>query len=81
MYYFGGNYEAVSLAPHSTNDKTIKGMRMRIGLALSQDGIHWSRVEGEYPTGAIVDVGDAGEFDALFVGWPQVLFAIADLNL
>lgn len=31
------------------------------------------RVEGEHPTGACVDVGDEGEWDRLFVGWPVVM--------
>lgn len=33
---------------------------------------HRCRVEGEYPTGACVDVGGEGEWDRLFVGWPVV---------
>lgn len=32
-----------------------------------------SRVEGEHPTGACLDVGGEGEWDRLFVGWPIVI--------
>ena len=32
-----------------------------------------SRVEGEHPTGACLDVGGEGEWDRLFVGWPVVI--------
>ena len=38
----------------TTNTATIKGMKMRIGVAISQDGKTWGRVEGEDPTGACV---------------------------
>lgn len=66
MYYFGGSDEETSLADYTgtastTNsaeeqdsDLRIKGMKMRIGVAISQDGKTWGRVEGEDPTGACV---------------------------
>jgi hypothetical protein len=37
-----------------------------------QDGRHWARIEGEHHTGAMLDVGAAGEWDELFIGCPQV---------
>lgn len=51
----------------------IKGLRMRIGLALSYDGVHWTRMEGEHHSGAVFDVGEEGEWDSLLNGWPQVV--------
>ncbi|XP_051145830.1 uncharacterized protein LOC127261601 [Andrographis paniculata] len=44
------------------------------GLAISQDGRHWARIEGEHHTGALLDVGDDGEWDSLFLASPQVIF-------
>jgi len=32
-----------------------------------------SRVEGEHPSGAAIDVGRQGDFDHLLVGWPNVV--------
>ncbi len=37
-----------------------------------QDGRHWARIEGEHHTGAVLDVGEAGQWDELFIGGPQV---------
>ena len=57
MYYFGGSEEETPLADYvgtPDSDATIKGMKMRIGVAISQDGRTWGRVEGEDPTGACV---------------------------
>ncbi|KAI2491259.1 methyltransferase [Fragilaria crotonensis] len=62
MYYFGGSEEETPLADYvgsstsaaADSDATIKGMKMRIGVAISQDGKTWGRVEGEDPTGACV---------------------------
>ncbi len=44
---------------------------MRPGLAMSQDGLNWARIEGEHHTGAMLDVGEAGEWDELFIANPQ----------
>ena len=37
----------------STPAKAVTGMRLRIGVAVSQDGAHWSRLEGEHPSGRV----------------------------
>ena len=37
-----------------------------------QDGLNWSRLEGEHANNAVLDVGKEGDFDELLVGWPQV---------
>ncbi|MEW5306690.1 MAG: hypothetical protein WDW36_009139 [Sanguina aurantia] len=52
---------------------SLEGLRMRPGLAMSQDGRNWARIEGDHHTGALFDVGAAGEWDQLFIGGPQVL--------
>ena len=44
------------------------GEAMSIGVALSNDGIHWGRVEGEHSSGAVLEPREG----QLFVGWPQV---------
>jgi len=36
----------------------VKGCKLRIGLAVSQDGFYWSRVEGDLPSGAIIEAAD-----------------------
>ena len=40
-----------------------------------QDGRNWARIEGEHHTGALFDVGEPGEWDALFIGHPCVVAA------
>jgi len=65
MYYFGGNFEETPITDYmssssstKSNDDTeleeykLKGMKMRIGVAVSQDGKSWGRVEGDDPSGA-----------------------------
>ena len=60
MYYMGGSHEETSIGKYiekdipGMEDKTIAGMNMKIGVALSQDGISFGRVEGDDPTGAIM---------------------------
>ena len=46
--------------------------RSRAGLALSQDGKNWARIEGGHHTAAVVDAGGDGDWDSAFVGSPQV---------
>lgn len=71
MYYFGGTY--AKGPPGLSTDEDEKGADFRIGIALSQDGLNWSRLEGEHPSGACLEMGNAEDkdFDAKFVGWPQ----------
>ena len=52
---------------------SILGLRMRIGLALSFDGVHWTRLEGDHHSGALFDVGAQDEWDHLFNAWPTVI--------
>lgn len=52
------------------------------GLAMSQDGRHWARIEGEHHSGALFDVGSEGEWDSLFISSPQVVFhEIGDIRM
>ncbi|XP_041013648.1 uncharacterized protein LOC121256919 [Juglans microcarpa x Juglans regia] len=43
------------------------------GLACSQDGRHWARIEGDDHSGALFDVGSDKEWDSLFIAAPQVV--------
>lgn len=78
MYYMGGTHEEdalsdyvadPSLLPDDAATATLKGLRMRVGVALSQDGQSWGRVEGDDPTGAVVVPDD----DELYCAWPDVV--------
>mmetsp|Transcript_89748 Transcript_89748/g.131382 ORF Transcript_89748/g.131382 Transcript_89748/m.131382 type:complete len:433 (+) Transcript_89748:44-1342(+) len=79
MYCFGGDGEEVDVSGLDMGGKTvpdgtsIMGLRMRIGLALSFDGVHWTRLEGAHHSGALFDVGAEGEWDSLFNAWPTVI--------
>ncbi|KAM7251044.1 hypothetical protein ACFE04_022927 [Oxalis oulophora] len=44
------------------------------GLAISQDGRHWARIEGEHHTGALFDVGSDRDWDSTFIASPSVVF-------
>lgn len=72
MYTFGGNGDSVTI-----DDKKVLGAKLEIGVSVSRDGAHWSRIEGPSAYGAIVEVGSPDssplDFDALFVGWPSVI--------
>ena len=62
MYFFGGDANEVEGGGGV-------GEAMSIGVALSNDGIHWGRVEGEHSSGAVLEPNEG----QLFVGWPQVI--------
>ncbi|KAF2290107.1 hypothetical protein GH714_002629 [Hevea brasiliensis] len=44
------------------------------GLAISQDGRNWARIEGDHHSGALFDVGAEKEWDSLFIASPKVVF-------
>lgn len=71
LWYSGGDREEVTM-PNS-NGAAIAGLRSRIGVAMSKDGEHFARVEGEHPSGCVLDVGMPGAFDELFVAGPNVV--------
>jgi hypothetical protein len=51
----------------------VLACRSRAGLAMSQDGKNWARLEAEHHTAAVLDAGDEGDWDASFIASPQVL--------
>ncbi|GLT27825.1 hypothetical protein SLA2020_027960 [Shorea laevis] len=48
------------------------------GLACSQDGRHWARIEGDHHSGAILDVGTGKEWDSSFIAAPHVVVHDSD---
>lgn len=68
MYFFGGDN-----ADDHPEAMGMRGHTLKIGVAVSQDGYHWSRVEGEHPSGAVIDLEEEGSLDRALVAWPQVL--------
>ena len=52
MYYMGGNYDDTKITDYLDDEKkekvpadaVLKGMKMKIGAAISQDGITWGRI-------------------------------------
>jgi hypothetical protein len=49
--------------------------RTAIGVALSKDGEHWTRVEGGFPSGAVLEAGAPGAWDAAGVAGPAMVRA------
>ncbi|VEU36788.1 unnamed protein product [Pseudo-nitzschia multistriata] len=99
MYYFGGNFEETPINDYveadMPEDLTIKGMKMRIGVAVSQDGETWGRVEGDDPTGACMPPYEKSNSETkmeddkkssleikeeLYCGWPEVVVRIDPSN-
>uniref|UniRef100_A0A803QJ49 Arabinanase/levansucrase/invertase n=2 Tax=Cannabis sativa TaxID=3483 RepID=A0A803QJ49_CANSA len=87
LYYTGLSSEEVDTAGNSFDliienpEKVFKesGRSGKIykslpGLAISQDGRYWARIEGEHHSGALFDVGSENEWDSLFIASPQVVF-------
>jgi len=91
MYFMGGSMEETPVGdyvdkqlPESMKDAKIKGMTMKIGVAISQDGVTWGRVEGDDHTGAVVVPTDRScpnqQVDGipddveeeLYCAWPEV---------
>lgn len=56
MVYFGGNLEV----PRDAKEMyTHPGYLLRLGLAESRDGLHWTRLPGGGPGGALFDVDES----------------------
>lgn len=71
MYTYGGNNEVLTM---SEGTKKVIGGKMEIGVAVSMDGVHWSKVEGPSAYSSILESGrNPDDYDAMFVGWPSVL--------
>ncbi len=67
LWYFGGDPSFTKVG-----NMRAKGLRMQPGCAVSADGLHWLRLEGPY-RGALLPVGESGEFDELFCGFPKIV--------
>ncbi|CAI8587959.1 unnamed protein product [Vicia faba] len=87
LYYTGYGSEAVEFCDQSLDfsfDSPIglngenfgkgKILKSLPGLAISQDGRHWARIEGEHHSGALMDVGKDQDWDSLFISSPQVVY-------
>ncbi|KAL9225955.1 hypothetical protein vseg_001824 [Gypsophila vaccaria] len=97
MYYTGFCSEKVELPRDSaeqyslcnpeslqldSENGVITVFRTLPGLAISQDGRNWARIEGDHHSGALFDVGSHGEWDSLFIASPHVVFhANGDLRM
>ncbi|KAL3829878.1 hypothetical protein ACJIZ3_018680 [Penstemon smallii] len=76
LFYTGFCSERIESFDNSKIPKSLPG------LAMSQDGRHWARIEGEHHSGALLDVGSNGEWDSLFIASPQVVFhEVGDLRM
>lgn len=88
LYYTGYSSEEVHLSdpsilhsPERVQSGEEKDRCQRIGktfkslpgLACSQDGRHWARIEGDHHSGALLDVGSDKEWDSLFIAAPHVV--------
>ena len=97
MYYMGGSFEETPIADYTNKqvptDATIKGMKMKIGVCVSQDGKTWGRVEGDDPTGAVITPYDLSDSNSqimvaspprgslkeeLYCAWPDVVVNVDD---
>lgn len=87
MYYTGYTTEAVEFQSqgstfgfgnperyHLCGEKSVVYYRSLPGLAISQDGRHWARIEGEHHSGALFDVGSEKDWDFLYIASPHVVF-------
>ena len=84
MYTYGGNSDTQILGENLNSDEPavqVKGARFEIGVCVSQDGAHWSRVEGPNPYGSILEPGSPDEFDGQLVGWPTVVEVGSQYNM
>ncbi|CAM8922232.1 unnamed protein product [Rhodiola kirilowii] len=83
LYYTGWSSDEVQLPDDmktlfqadSNGGKIFKSLP---GLACSQDGRHWGRIEGDHHSGALLDVGSAREWDSLYIAAPNVVLHGSD---
>jgi hypothetical protein len=84
LYYTGRRAPLTSgSAPARSPPRTSPALP---GLAISQDGHHWARIEGDHHTGALFSVGDDDEeprgWEARCVAAPKVVMhADGDLRM
>jgi len=90
MYFMGGTHEEQKIAdlvtgelPAEMGEKTMKGIGMKIGIAVSQDGVTFGKVEGDDPTGACIAPYQKNDPNAekvprdfpeeIYCAWPDVV--------
>lgn len=73
LYYTGTDGQEGKFQTDDGRNLDVPGLRRSIGLAISKDGEHFTRLEGHYPSGALLEPGQPGEFDELFVASPNIL--------
>ncbi|PKI75481.1 hypothetical protein CRG98_004151 [Punica granatum] len=89
LYYTGYSSDEVDFRVESTSlplsnpVRSLLGEERKIlrslpGLACSQDGRHWARIEGDHHSGALLDVGSGNEWDSLFIAGAQVVMHSSD---
>ncbi|GMH01747.1 hypothetical protein Nepgr_003586 [Nepenthes gracilis] len=69
---------AHSDAKKSEHHEIGKVLKSLPGLACSQDGRNWARIEGDHHNGALLDVGSGKEWDSLFIAAPRVVMHCGD---
>lgn len=78
FYYTGFSHEKIDLSYINKGIKCFNAngdiFKSLPGLAMSQDGRHWARIEGDHHSGALFDVGSDKEWDSLFIAAPHVVF-------
>lgn len=82
LYYTGYTSEEVVVddVPKFGNNGLVVKDRLKSlpGLACSQDGRHWARIEGDHHSGAVLDVGTGKEWDSSFIAKPHVVVHSSD---
>ncbi|KAL6190088.1 hypothetical protein ACLB2K_036488 [Fragaria x ananassa] len=73
LYYTGYSSEKVDCTNFPVGQYPVDALKSLPGLACSQDGRNWARIEGDYHSGALLDVGSKNEWDSLFIAKPQVV--------
>ncbi|XP_050374044.1 uncharacterized protein LOC126791610 [Argentina anserina] len=78
LYYTGYSSEKAEISgvPFGLENPEGSGevFKSLPGLAISQDGRHWARIEGQHHTGALFDVGLEKEWDSSFIAGSHVVF-------
>ncbi|PRQ40743.1 putative glycosyl hydrolase, five-bladed beta-propellor domain-containing protein [Rosa chinensis] len=73
LYYTGYSSEKVDCSNYPVSQCSVDSFKSLPGLACSQDGRNWARIEGDSHSGALLDVGSKNEWDSSFIAKPQVV--------
>lgn len=65
LWYFGGAADDAGL---TYKGRPVRGYRMRVGVAVSRDGIRWQKQRGRGPGGSIIDYGSSN-----WASWPNAV--------